>query len=86
MGNLRTNEVYDWQPEDIEISRIFLSYYANFCKTGNPNGEGLPEWSPINGKQDEAPVMQIDVVTEEKASSATENAYRTLEKFYLSAE
>ena len=86
MGNLETNEVYDWQPEDFEISRVFLSYYANFCKTGNPNGEGLPVWSPINGKLDEAPVMQIDVVTEEKASAATENAYRTLEKFYLSVE
>ena len=47
MGTLDTNEFYDWQPEDYAISRLFLSYYANFCKTGNPNGEGLPEWSSI---------------------------------------
>lgn len=84
MGNLATNVYYDWQPEDYEISRIFLGYYANFCKTGNPNGEGLPEWTPINGKLDAAPVMQIDVETKEVASEQMENAYRTLEKFYLS--
>ncbi len=83
MGNLATNEYYDWQQEDYAISKLFLSYYANFCKFGNPNGEGLPTWTPING-QDVAPVMYIDVTSAEKADAATENAYRTLEKFYLS--
>lgn len=86
MGNLSTNTVYNWQSEDYEISRIFLSYYANFCKSGNPNGEGLPEWSPLNGRLDDAPVMQIDVVTEEQSSPSTENAYRTLVKFYLNSK
>ena len=83
MGNLATNEYYDWQEDDYAISKLFLSYYANFCKFGNPNGEGLPTWTPING-QDVAPVMYIDVTSAEKADAATENAYRTLEKFYLS--
>ena len=83
MGNLATNEYYDWQEEDYAISKLFLSYYANFCKFCNPNGEGLPTWTPING-QDVAPVMYIDVTSAEKADAATENAYRTLEKFYLS--
>ena len=83
MGNLASNEYYDWQPEDFEISRIFLTYYANFCKnSGNPNGPTVPAWTPINGHLDCAPVMQIDVVTKEEASPALENAYRTLERFY----
>lgn len=82
MGNLETNEFYEWQPEDFAISELFLSYYANFCKTGNPNGEGLPTWTPINGKLDAAPVMQIDVVSAEVADEKLENAYRTLESFY----
>ena len=83
MGTLDTNEFYDWQPEDYAISKLFLTYYANFCKYGNPNGEGLPTWTPING-QDVAPVMYIDVTSAEKADASMENAYRTLEKFYLS--
>ena len=83
MGNLASNEFYDWQEEDYAISKLFLNYYANFCKYGNPNGEGLPQWTAING-QAVAPVMYIDVESGEKADAAMENAYRTLEKFYLS--
>lgn len=83
MGNLDTNEYYDWQKEDYDISKLFLTYYANFCKTGNPNGEGLPKWTAITKENlDKAPVMKIDVESKEVASPEKENAYRTLEKFY----
>jgi para-nitrobenzyl esterase len=85
MGTLDTNEYYDWQEEDYAISKLFLSYYANFCKTGNPNGEGLPQWTAITKDNlDAAPVMKIDVESKEVASPERENAYRTLEKFYRS--
>ena len=85
MGTLDTNEYYDWQEEDYAISKLFLSYYANFCKTGNPNGEGLPQWTAITKDNlDAAPVMKIDVESAEVASPEKENAYRTLEKFYRS--
>ena len=85
MGNLDTNEYYDWQEEDYAISKLFLSYYANFCKTGNPNGEGLPQWTAITKDNlDAAPVMKIDVESKEVASPEREKAYRTLEKFYRS--
>ena len=85
MGTLDTNEFYDWQEADYAISKLFLSYYANFCKTGNPNGEGLPQWTAITKDNlDSAPVMIIDVESAEAASPEKENAYRTLEKFYRS--
>ena len=85
MGTLDTNEYYDWQDEDYAISKLFLTYYANFCKTGNPNGEGLPQWTAITKENlDAAPVMKIDVESKEVASPERENAYRTLEKFYKS--
>ena len=85
MGTLDTNEYYDWQDEDYAISKLFLTYYANFCKTGNPNGEGLPKWSAITKDNlDAAPVMIIDVESKEVASPEKEKAYRTLEKFYKS--
>ena len=85
MGTLDTNEFYDWQEEDYAISKLFLTYYANFCKTGNPNGEGLPQWTAITKDNlDSAPVMKIDVNSAEVSSPEKENAYRTLEKFYRS--
>ena len=85
MGTLDTNEYYDWQKEDYDISKLFLSYYANFCKTGNPNGEGLPKWTAITKNNlDVAPVMILDVESKEVASPEKETAYRTLEKFYRS--
>ncbi len=62
MGNLPTNKVYDWQPDDYRVSEIFESFYANFVKTGNPNGYGVPSWTPVksNGNFD---IMVIDADT-----------------------
>ncbi len=66
MGTLPTNRVYDWQPEDYWISDIFSNYYANFIRTGNPNGLGLTPWPAINdavkGHAVE-PILQIDINT-----------------------
>jgi para-nitrobenzyl esterase len=78
MGNLPTNRVYDWQPEDYVVSDIFNSYYVNFIKTGNPNGLGLPEWVPINGKA-VPEVLQIDVNTVEKTDPEMENRYHVID-------
>ena len=51
MATLPTNRVYDWQPEDYRVSDQFINYYANFIKTGNPNGLGLANWTSITGKE-----------------------------------
>jgi len=44
MGNLATNLVYAWTDDDRRVSETLQGYFANFIKTGNPNGPGLPEW------------------------------------------
>ncbi|WP_347159482.1 carboxylesterase/lipase family protein [Pontibacter chitinilyticus] len=62
LGNLATNKVYAWTPEDYKVSKIMQSYFANFIKTGNPNGKSLPTWPAFNGSNN-APVMLIDVNT-----------------------
>lgn len=36
-----------WEEHDLELARRISSYWANFAKFGNPNGEGLPEWQPF---------------------------------------
>jgi len=33
-----------WQPVDYELANTMSSYWANFVKTGNPNGNNLPRW------------------------------------------
>jgi len=62
LGNLPTNRVFDWQPEDYFVSGIMENYFANFIKTGNPNGIGVPQW-PALTINSPATVMHIDVHT-----------------------
>ena len=33
---------------DQDLSGAMVRYWSNFAKTGNPNGEGLPEWKPYS--------------------------------------
>ncbi len=60
LGNLPTNRVYDWQPEDYKVSAIMQEYFTNFIKTGNPNGIGLPSW-PAANSGNHVQVMHINV-------------------------
>ena len=62
MGNLITNRVYDWQPEDYKVSEIMQAYFVNFIKTGSPNGLALPVWPAVKSGIPAA-VMHIDVNT-----------------------
>jgi para-nitrobenzyl esterase len=43
-GTLDTRPGAVWQPEQRKLSDEMMSYWANFARTGDPNGTGLPEW------------------------------------------
>ena len=61
MGNLASNKVYDWTPDDYKVSKTMQEYFANFVKTLNPNGPGLPEWPAISAGN--VQYLNIDVNT-----------------------
>ncbi|MCW3082241.1 carboxylesterase family protein [Segetibacter sp.] len=62
MGNLGSNKVYDWTPDDYKVSKVMQEYFANFIKTADPNGQGLPKWPALNTSSNQQ-FMRIDVNT-----------------------
>ena len=44
LANLATNKHYAWGPADEKLSAQMEDYFANFIKSGDPNGTGLPKW------------------------------------------
>lgn len=63
MGNLAHNPVFAWTPDDHALSATMQRYFANFIKTGNPNGAGLPEWPRGSVQNGNAMRMVLDVKT-----------------------
>ncbi|MBE5763034.1 MAG: carboxylesterase family protein [Clostridiales bacterium] len=53
-GNVKNEgKSYRYDESDLALSDTMLNYWINFVKTGNPNGENLPqwdEWNPINNR------------------------------------
>lgn len=81
MGNLPTNRVYDWQADDYRVSAVFSGYYANFVKTGNPNGLGLVAWPKVNGEA-VPPVLQLDVCTTVKRDPQMQQRYLLIDQLF----
>lgn len=81
MGNLASNKVYAWTPEDYKVSATMENYFANFIKTGNPNGNGQPKWEAIKDN-DHVKFMTIDVVSQLK-TEVNRVRYLFLDKEYM---
>jgi para-nitrobenzyl esterase len=79
LGNLATNEFYAWTADDYKVSETFQGYIANFVKTGDPNGTGLPAWPAAKG--DGGQVLHIDVDTRAEPD-ITRERYLFLDRWY----
>ena len=63
LGNLDTNPLYAWSGADRMVAATISGYFANFIKTGNPNGKGLPRWHKASLNASEIKRQIIDVRT-----------------------
>jgi para-nitrobenzyl esterase len=80
MGNLSYEKTRTYTSDDYKVSATMESYFANFIKTGNPNGQGLPKWEP-NTSGSKVQYMNIDVNTSLEPETDRER-YLFLEKLY----
>ena len=44
--------------EDLKLSDMISSFWINFARSGDPNGQDLPEWPAFS--EDEKKVMHFD--------------------------
>lgn len=80
LGNLATNTVYAWTPDDYKVSETMENYFANFIKKANPNGPGLPKWAP-NTAGSKVQYININVTTKLEPDN-THERYLFLDKQY----
>lgn len=66
-----------WTATDTLVADIMSSYWANFTKNGDPNGEGLPEWSAYGSGSKE--VMKIGEETGMIPVAGTEERFDFLQ-------
>lgn len=74
-GTLDVRHGATWQPADRKLSDQVSSYWTNFAKTSDPNGERLPRWSRFDK---EGAVLHLD-----DPITATEDNYRPEYEFLL---
>ncbi|WP_336514649.1 carboxylesterase/lipase family protein [Pollutibacter soli] len=80
MGNLHLMTDFAWTPDDYKVSTTMQNYFANFIKTGNPNGGSLPEWQAGKAGDVMQPVMILDTKSELK--SVDDSRYILLDRLY----
>ena len=80
MGNLQYDKVYAWTSDDYKVSSTMENYFANFIKTGDPNGKGLPAWTPNTTG---SPVRFINIDVNTKLEPESERGrYLFLDRLY----
>ncbi len=77
-NNMKMVKNHVMEKTDTLVADRMSSYWANFVKTGDPNGPGLPRWEPFKPGKHE--VMQLGEMMGMIPIAATESRFEFLEK------
>jgi para-nitrobenzyl esterase len=75
---LKSQEGVPWTEEDYRVSDAMSSYWVNFAKNGNPNGNGLPDWPKYDSK-DGYQVMHLSGKGSHAAADVLRGRYEFLD-------
>ncbi len=81
LGNLYLSPWYAWRKQDYAVSDTMENYFANFIKTGNPNGENLPQW-PAAAPDDAHPSVMVIKPGSHAVKAKNDQQFLLLGKIY----
>ncbi|MGC9150696.1 MAG: carboxylesterase/lipase family protein [Microbacter sp.] len=81
LGNLYLTPWYAWRKQDYAVSDTMSNYFANFIKTGNPNGKALPDW-PAAAPHISNPFVMWIKPNSKAIRASNDQRFFVLEKFF----
>jgi para-nitrobenzyl esterase len=72
-----------WSKDDYAISDTMIGYWTNFAKNGDPNGPGLPRWTPAGADGQQS--MHFGASTAEMGEIGALPRLKALDQYYSSA-